>query len=155
MHTVAVLVLLAIWGAPVAQERTTTSKLPQKGDNVVVKGCLRGSALESTETTIAGAEAESRRDAWVFRLTGDKALLKKMRQEQDGRVVEVSGILKSKLQAGDDLHGATIGNTRVRIGVGGGSGGGAIGSPVHNETNRSIPVLEVKSYEGVPVKCGG
>lgn len=130
-----------------AQEKPAT-KVPEKGATIVVRGCLRGSALESTETRALDAE-EQLVTRIVYRLTGDKATLKQMRQEHDGSVVEVTGILKSKLPP-DDILGKTFGNTRVRIGV----GAPRAGSPAA-EANRSIPVLEVKEYEGVPVKCGG
>jgi len=134
-------------GAAMPQE--SPAKVPQKGDSVIIKGCLRGSSLEATETAIPNSDA-TMTTALVYRLTGDKGLLKKMRQEHDGSVVEVSGILKSSLPTGAE-RGTTIGNTRVRIGV----GGPGVGSPVQSEANRSIPVVQVKSYEGVPVKCGG
>ena len=138
---------LAFAGA-IDQEKT--AKTPQKGDTIIVKGCLRGSALESTETGLLDSEARMM-TALVYRLTGDKSALKQMRQEYDGRVVEATGILKSTLPPADEIRGKTIGRTRIRIGVGSSS----VGSPVNSEANRSIPVLEVKSYEGFPVKCGG
>ena len=127
-----------------------TAKVPQKGDTIVVKGCLRGSALESTETGSADSEARMM-TALVYRLTGDKSTLKQMRQEYDGSVVQATGILKSTLPPADESRGKTIGRTRIRIGV----GTPHVGSPASSEVNRSIPVLEVKSYEGSPVKCGG
>jgi hypothetical protein len=65
-------------------------------------------------------------------------------------VVEATGILKSTWPPASETGGKTFGKTRVRIGVGTPS----VGSPAQSEANRSIPVLEVKSYEGTPVKCG-
>lgn len=138
---------LAFAGA-IDQEKP--AKIPQKGDTLIVKGCLRGPALESTETGILDSESRMM-TALVYRLTGDKGTLKQMRQEHDGRVVEVTGILKSTLPPADEVRGKTIGRTRIRIGVGSSNAG----SPAGSEANRSIPVLEVKSYEGFPVKCGG
>ena len=87
----------------------------------------------------------------VYRLSGDKTLLKKMREEHDGSLVEVTGILKSTLPPAGEMYGTTIGKTRVRIGIGSPN----TGSGATAEANRSLPVLEVKNYEGVPVKCGG
>lgn len=133
---------------PVIQESPAV-KAPQKGDTVVVKGCLRGNSLESTETGVAGADA-AMMTALVYRLTGDKTTLKRLRAEHDGRVVEVTGILKSKLPSAADERGLTIGRTRVRVGV----GSPHTGAPAQGDVNRSIPVLEVKGYEGVPVQCG-
>ena len=147
MHALVFAVVLALVPAP--QEKPA-AKTPQKGDTVVVKGCLRGNSLESTETGILDAEA-AMMTALVYRLTGDKATLKRLRAEHDGRVVEVTGILKSKLPSASEERGVTIGRTRVRVGV----GSGHVGSPAQAEVNRSIPVLEVKGYEGAPVQCGG
>jgi hypothetical protein len=146
MRVLLIMVSLALAGA--AQDKP--AKVPQKGDAIIVKGCLRGTALESTETGLLDAEGRMM-TALVYRLTGDKATIKKMRQEHDGKVVEVSGILKSTLPPGDEVGGKTFGRTRVRIGI----GSPAVGSPANSEATRSIPVLEVKDYEGVPVKCGG
>lgn len=145
-----ILLAAALAFAGAIDQEKTPAKIPQKGDTIIVKGCLRGSALESTETGLLDAEARMM-TALVYRLTGDKSALKQMRQEYDGRVVEATGILKSTLPPADDIRGKTIGRTRIRIGVASPS----VGSPVNSEANRSIPVLEVKSYEGFPVKCGG
>ena len=147
--TTTILAAALVFLGTVGQERTP-AKVPQKGDTVVVKGCLRGSALESTETGIVDSEARMM-TALVYRLTGDKGTLKQMRQEYDGSVVEATGILKSTLPPADESRGKTFGRTRIRIGVGSPN----VGSPASSEANRSIPVLEVKSYEGSTVKCGG
>lgn len=147
--TMILLVVALAFAGPIDQEKTS-AKIPQKGDTIIVKGCLRGSSLESTEMGLVDSEAR-RMTSLVYRLTGDRSTLKRMRQEHDGRVVEATGTLKSTLPPADEIRGKTIGRTRIRIGVGSPS----VGSPGNPETNRSIPVLEVKSYEGFPVKCGG
>lgn len=143
---VFLLVLVAMGTVP---QEPSAAKQPQKGDSIVVKGCLRGRSLESTETSIADSDSSMMTNL-VYRLSGDKALLKKMREQHDGSLVEVTGILKSTLPPPDGMHGTTIGKTRVRIGIGSSN----IGSGANAEANRSLPVLEVKNYEGVPVKCG-
>jgi hypothetical protein len=148
MNIPIVLVALAIAGS--TQQEPPAAKLPQKGDTIVVTGCLKGTALESTETAILDAENPIM-TALVYRLTGDKATLKQLRKEHDGNVVEVTGILKSALPPADELRGKTFGRTRVRIGIGTSS----VGSQANAEAGRSIPVLEVKSYDGTPTKCGG
>jgi hypothetical protein len=147
MHALVLAAAVAL--APALQEKPAV-KTPQKGDSVVVKGCLRGNSLESTETGILNSDA-TMMTALVYRLTGDKATLKSLRAEHDGKVVEVTGILKSKLPSAADERGMTVGNTRVRIGV----GPAPVGSPAHSDLNRSIPVLEVKGFEGRAVQCGG
>ena len=146
MKTAWILVALALAG-PVQQEKSP-AKAPQKGDTIVVKGCLRGSSLESTETGILNSEA-TMMTAHVYRLTGDKDRLKQMRKEHDGKLVEVTGVLKSTLPPPGEIRGTTIGNTRITVGV----GSSHVGSPAVSEANRSIPVLEVKSYTGTPTKC--
>ena len=147
MKVVALFVAVALAGA-VPQERSP-NRVPQKGDSILVKGCLRGRALESTETALADSDAPTM-TSFVYRLSGDKALLKKLRDEHEGSVVQVTGILKSTLPPGDGIGGRTIGK-RVRIGI----GSPHIGSGVDAEANRSLPVLEIKNYEGISVKCGG
>ena len=143
-------VVLALAGA--IQQEKPAAKLPQKGDTIVVKGCLRGSSLEATETGILNSDA-TMMTALVYRLTGDKDLLKQMRTEHDGQVVEVTGILKSKLPAANEERGMTLGKSGITVGI----GTPHVGSPATAEVNRSIPVLEAKSYEGAAVnmRCGG
>src|SRR5688572_13898894 len=98
MHALVLAAAVAL--APALQEKPA-AKTPQKGDSVLVKGCLRGNSLESTETGIVNSDA-TMMTALVYRLTGDKATLKSLRAEHDGKVVEVTGILKSKLSSADE-----------------------------------------------------
>jgi hypothetical protein len=146
MRTAWILVALAL-AVPFQQEKSR-AKTPQKGDTIVVKGCLRGSSLESTETGILNAES-TMMTSLVYRLTGDKDTVKRMRKEHDGQLVEVTGILKSSLPPSGEVRGTTIGNTRITVGV----GSSHVGSPAASEANRSIPVLEVKTYSGNTTKC--
>jgi hypothetical protein len=133
-----------------AQQEKPPSKPPSKGDAVVVRGCLSGSALASTETRIVdGADPRRERaSAVTFRLTGDSSVLKQMRKDHDGHLVEVTGILKSDLPTDDGRHVKTIGKTRIVVGV---------RSPQttqpHDPPYR--PVLQVKSYEGLATICRG
>ena len=148
MNVTWILVTFALAG--LVQQERPADKLPQKGDAIIVKGCLKGSSLESTETGVVNSDA-TMLTTLVYRLTGDKSTLKQMKQEYDGQVVEVTGILKSTLPPTTDIRSKTVGRTRITIGV----GSSHVGSPAAAEANRSIPVLEVKSYEGVSVKCSG
>ena len=149
MHAAPVLMIL-LWLIAVPgtfQQEQPADKPPQKGDRVVVRGCLSGPMLESTEMSAA----ESTRTfptAVAFRLTGDKKLLKQMRKTEDGKVLEITGVLKSELPQGDTRLGTQIGKTRIVVGA---------ESP-HSTLSRGappMPVLEVKSYEPLVASCGG
>jgi hypothetical protein len=152
MRTAAILFSLALAAAMPAAARQEVPKdeSPKKGDMIVVRGCLRGSALESTETGFLDSKA-TMMTALTYRLTGDKDALKKLREEHNGKVVEVTGILKSSLPPAGEVRGKQFGRTRVVIGA----GSPTVGAPARSEANRSIPVLQVKSYEGLAVKCSG
>ena len=142
----AILLLLA---AIAVQEKPPT-KAPSKGDTIIVRGCLSGTALESTETRIVDASdpAGRRSSAVTFRLTGDKDLLKQMRKDHDKTIVEVTGVLKSNLPQDDGRHVAQVGKTRISVGV-----RTPQTSKPHDPPYR--PNLEVKSYEGLATLCAG
>lgn len=145
--TVSLLVLLLTSSATAAQKEKPVSREPKKGEAIVVKGCLTGQALEATE--LGSVDATGALSSGVtFRLTGDKNLLKQMRDEHDGKVVEVNGILKSDLPR-ESVVSRKVGRMRITL-----------GTPSVNpaaqeaETRRSLPVLEVKSFDGSTVTCG-
>src|SRR5687767_1870234 len=121
-----------------AQEKTSSAP-PKKGDAISVKGCLRGGALESPE--FSGAD-----EAGI--LPGDKALLKDLREKHDGKMVQIDGVLKSNLPQRQGQAGKL---GRMRIGIGSPSTNPA--SP-DAEARRSLPVLEVKSFDGSTTTCG-
>lgn len=122
--------------------------LPKKGDPVVLKGCLRGGALEATDV---GAEDSSTPlvSGLTFRLTGKKDLLKEMKQKYDGRLVEVRGTLKSDLQA-QAGYGTNVGGMRITIG---GPTAGPAGAR-EAETRKPLPVVDVSDFEGSGTGCG-
>lgn len=127
-----------------AQDR----RLPKKGDTVVIRGCLRGSAIESAQTLSVGAEGETTPEdsvpALTYRLQGKKDLLKELKDKHDRRVVEVKGILRSEL--GGSGIGTTVGRTRITIGVDARTGSGA-------RNDQAVPVLEAQSFEGTTISC--
>lgn len=132
-----------------AQDKPKDSTaIPKKGDSIVLRGCLRGAALEATDV---GAEDSSTPllSGLTFRLTGKKDLLKEMKQKHDGRLVEVRGTLKSDLQpqAG---YGANVGGMRITIG--GPTAGPAGGREA--ETRKSLPVVDVSGFDGTETSCG-
>ena len=129
------------------QEKEKPSSPPKKGEAVVVRGCLTGSALEATNLGSSDVIPELS-SGITFRLTGDRTLLKQMRDKHDGRIVEVEGILKSDLPQ-ENVHTRKVGKMRITIG----SPAANPGSP-QAETRRSLPVLEVKSFDGSTTSCG-
>jgi hypothetical protein len=121
-------------------------KVPRKGDEVVVKGCLHGAMLEATETMLVD-ESGSLITPYTFQLKGKKDLLKQLRQEHDGRLVELTGKLQSSLEV-PGRRGTQIGRTGIFVGA---------GTSTTNRPDpggdRIMPVLEVKSYEGTGASC--
>jgi hypothetical protein len=156
--TVALLLSVAVWqglnavpykgGALLTQDKAASSAVPsKKGDAIAISGCLRGSSLEATDMG-SGDDINPVVESTTFRLTGDKALLKEMKEKHEKKVVEIRGVLKSDLQPGSWGE-KTVGNTRISIGTP--STGSASAA---EETKRPVPVVEVKSYEGRSVPCG-
>jgi hypothetical protein len=145
--SIAAIVALLAGGMPaIAQERSGSDKPPGKGDSIVVTGCLAGPTLEAVET--AKSDDTGRlTTAITFQLKGDKELLRKLRSEHDGKQVEVKGVLKSDLPD-DARRGTTLGKTKITFGVGTPSNdrGAASQAP-------SLPVLDVKSYDGTGARC--
>jgi hypothetical protein len=129
--------------------QTGTPKPPKKGDVVVVRGCLRGSAVESAETMRVDAEGTPRVDDAVptltYRLEGKKDLLKDLKTKHDKTIVEVTGVLRSEL-SGNGLS-RDVGNTRISIGVDPRTGRSPQGA------DQAVPVLEARSYEGSTTSC--
>jgi hypothetical protein len=150
MRTLAVCAVFAALpiAAPAHQEKASRPPhASKKGDAIVARGCLNGSVLEALEVG-AKADAVSLPAAVTFRLTGDKALLKQMREEADGTEVEVQGKLKSDLPQ-ENGQGRKVGKVRITIGT-----PAVMPGSVDAERKRSLPALEVTSFEGSTVRCG-
>lgn len=116
--------------SPPEQKKT---KIPEKGDIIVVKGCIAGSSMLE--------DLESGR---IYRLKGAKALLKQLTKEHAGHMEEVTGELQSSLRMGNTRI-AQVGRTRITIGA---SETRNTGAPT--ELN---PVLSVRSFEHTAVPC--
>jgi hypothetical protein len=130
-----------------AQKEKPVASAMKKGDTIAVKGCLTGGALEATDLAHQDSTGELSTGI-TFRLTGEKTLLKQMRDKHDGKIVEVEGVLKSDLPQ-QTVQSHKIGKMRVRIGA----PSARPGSP-DAEARRSVPVLEVKSFDGSTTTCG-
>jgi hypothetical protein len=121
-------------------------RMPKKGDVLVVRGCLRGSAVESAQAMAVDSEGDTHPldhiPALTYRLQGDKGLLKSLKQKHDRMVVEVKGILRSELTRSG--IGTDVGRTRITIGVDPRSSRGS---------EQPVPVLEATSFEGSTISC--
>ncbi len=144
------LLVLGIAAALAFTSQTDKPKVPKKGDTVVIRGCLRGSAVEEADLMTVDAEGEHNRDARVptltYRLQGKKDLLKELRDRHERKVVEVKGVLRSEL-SGSGI-GTDVGRTRISIGV------DPRVSRSPQGTDQAIPVVEATSFEGTTVSCG-
>jgi hypothetical protein len=146
---IAIAMIVCVQPFALGQEPTSNVKTPGKGDAVIVKGCLTGPTLASVETVTTDDTGRTSAPL-TYQLKGDKALLKRMREEHDGKVVEVTGVLKSPLPHDNSQHGKTMGKTKVTFGIG--TPPAQKGAP---DLQSALPVLEVKSYDGAGARCGG
>jgi hypothetical protein len=143
----AVLSMLLAGGSPVllAQDSDDARTRPlRNGEQILVKGCLRGSMLDSMES--GRTEESLLPSAHTFQLKGKKDLLKELRERHDGVVVTVTGTLKSNLDAME--RGRQVGRTRIVVGADSSTRGGLPGM-----TDSPMPVLEVKSFEASELSC--
>ena len=101
-------VLLAVFmlsSAAALAHQDTNSEKPRsakRGDNVVVKGCLRGGILESSEMEVAD-KGDPLPAAHTFHLKGKKDLLKKLRELHDGYLVSDLPERPAPDEAADDV----------------------------------------------------
>jgi hypothetical protein len=113
-------------------EKKSKNKLPEKGSTITVRGCVTGSSsLQDDETGL------------VYRLKGDKAVLKDLAKEHTGHVDELTGILQSSLlMAGTKSK--RVGNTTISIGA----------AESRNSGPRELnPIFEVKSVKHLQAVC--
>jgi hypothetical protein len=115
---------------------------PKKGDTVVARGCVGGGVLETLD--IATKDGKAREiSALTFRLTGDKKLLKMLKEEHADHSDTLTGVLKTDLPDERKATGTRIGNTSIGIGI----------TNPNASTQRALPVLEVKEFEHTDIKC--
>lgn len=128
------------------QDQVPKETIPAKGDTIIVRGCLEGPFLQSTETRTF--DDTGRMSTPVsYQLKGDKTLLRRLRGQYDGQIVEVTGILKSTMPQPDPKRGTRVGRTRITIGVGRSS------VDPRAPSREALPELEVKEYEGAGIRC--
>jgi hypothetical protein len=147
--TTALALATLVLPAAAVQDKPASGKVPDRGSQVVAEGCLQGATLRSAELTTTDTTG-TLATPLTYQLKGDKGLLKRLRDEHDGRVVRVTAILKSQLPD-NERHAKKIGNTTISLGIR--TTSPREPSSVH-ETSASLPVLEVASYEGLGTHCG-
>ncbi|MGH9370855.1 MAG: hypothetical protein ACRD15_04925 [Vicinamibacterales bacterium] len=142
----ACMLLVAMSARGSAQDDKPSAKPAQKGDTITVKGCLAGGALEATEADALDGTGLLALGL-TFRLTGDKSLMKQLKEKHDRKLVVVKGVLKSDLPH-EEGQSRSVGRMRITI-------GGASPNPnsPYAENRRALPVLEVKSFDGGTTSC--
>jgi hypothetical protein len=126
---------LAAWSAPQGEEKQDQAK-----PSIEITGCVRGSTLTETPSRLEGAEPGPTRR---WRLRGDKALMKRIK-EQEGRELEIRGSIRDDSAAS---AGRRIGKTNIYIG----------GDP--NSTARArdplpdLPTIDVRAVEPTGDSC--
>ena len=138
MRTAPLLVLLiAVPGLHAADDPK-----PKKGDRVIARGCVGGGVLETLDISTTDGKAREVA-ALTFRLTGDKKLLKTLKEEHTDHSDRLTGVLKTDLPDEKKALGTRIGNTSIGIGM----------ANPNASTQRALPVLEVKEFEHTDIKC--
>lgn len=137
MHTAALtfalMSIFALHSGGTPQDRPEPKpKVPEKGDMIVVKGCLAGSMLEDSE------------GGRTYRLKGDKSVMQLLTKEHKGHMDEVTGELKSSLRAAGGRS-KQVGRTKISIGVAETRNTGG--------ADEYYPVLEVKSFKHLLGVC--
>jgi hypothetical protein len=143
MHLLALALLLPVVAAQ--DKPSDPASGPRRGDAVTVRGCISGGTIESSETEVR--DSTGKYSGFVtYRLTGDKKTLKTIKQEHDGHLDTLTGVLKSDLPNANTPRSKRIGNTRITIGVG--------ESPrTDPRAMEYMPALEVKEIEHSGTTC--
>ena len=143
----SIVLLAAVLALVVTQDKPSvpSSAVPKKGDTIVVRGCIDGGTVASSQSEVSDSTGVYSAPV-TYRLTGDKKAIKQIKQEHDGHSDILTGILKSDLPDRNPPRGKTVGNTRITIGMG--------------EQPRSdpravqyMPVLQVKGIEHTGTSC--
>ena len=145
MHALTLgLVLAAIAMQYKPAERSSE---PRRGDTIVVRGCIAGGTILSSDTEVRDSTARYSGSV-TYRLTGEKKALKNLKQEHDGHMDVITGILRSDLPHQNAPRGTRIGNTRVTVGVSDQRG-------TDPNAPQYMPALQVKQVEHTGSVCPG
>jgi hypothetical protein len=141
------LALIVLCSCVMPLSAQTQQKQPKKGDAVIVRGCLRGSAVEQADLLMEDSEGDPKENDSVppltYRLQGEKKVLKELKDKHDRMIVQVKGILRSELSR--NAMGTTVGRTRITIGA-------DPRNPTRG-TDQAMPVVEAMSFEGTTTSC--
>lgn len=114
-------------------------------DAIVVRGCVSGLLLndlrERKAEVLSGAETPM-----VYRLTGDKTMLRQIQKQRHTNVLEVTGVVRSNPNSAGTVRSKRYGNARVYVGA---------GSQTSSDPGRppSTPSLRVSSFEVIGPGC--
>jgi hypothetical protein len=124
---------------------TGSDALAKSGDLIVVQGCVSGPLLKDLRhkksEALTGAET-----VMVYRLVGEKKLVKIIQKEHQDQVLEVTGVVESNPTNTSTTHTKKMGKLRVFVGGG------------EQETSQpgkppSYPTLRVESFEVLRRDC--
>jgi hypothetical protein len=140
------LTMALVFVALAAQDKPAERpKEPKRGDTLVVRGCITGGTIESSNAEVRDSTG-TYTGFVTYRLTGEKKALKQIKQEHDGHADILTGVLKSDLPQQNTPRGKLVGNTRITVGV---------GPQPSNDPNapQFLPALEVKAIEHTGISC--
>ena len=143
----AALVLFCSCTVPLVAQ-ASAQKPPKKGDAVIVRGCLRGSAVEQADLLTEDTEGDPKQNDQVPPLTyrlqvWRKSVLKELKDKRDTQGRRGEGHPEVRAVSG---IGTDVGRTRITIGA----------DPRNPTRGAEAPmrVLEAMSFEGSTVSCG-
>ena len=147
-HALAIALLLPVAGV-IAQDKAPSDTPPsKKGDAIAISGCLRGSALEATD--LGGSEDVSPgnpgHDFPADRRQGTPEGDEGEARQEGGR-----GPRRPQVRSAAGIMGGANGRQNANLHR---RAADRFGDQPTDEAKRSVPVVEVKSYEGRDISCG-
>lgn len=116
-----------------------------KGDTIVVQGCVSGPLLKDLRHQ-KSEQLTKAETSLVYRLIGDKKLLKIIQKEHQDQVLEVTGAITSNPNNTSVTHTKEMGRMRVYVGA---------GEQETSQPNKppTYPTLRVESFEVLRTNC--
>jgi len=142
---VTLVALVLAMGLGVQEKAQEHPKIPNDSIQIVVTGCLKGRVLAASAVRQTDVQSGPDIRARSFRLAGKKDLMKQVKEE-DGHLVEVTGIIK---KADLSEPGVKIAGGRVTIGGGSRTAGpNTMPNPADN-----VVVLDASSLQSRASSC--